>query len=141
MARRPSARQLASMAERSMVRMPPASGAGGPMATSGRPGSGAGSCWGSVSAIDIGEGLAARTPLVYDGQDACWHPPATVKSFVAVNWCKYSMMKRSGVVLVAAFSIGLMVAAVHHSPTHAQSADLVLCDRLAADLADPDKPK
>jgi len=51
------------------------------------------------------------------------------------------MMKRSGVVLVAAFSIGLMVAAVHHSPTHAQSADLVLCDRLAADPADPDKPK
>src|SRR5271169_6057039 len=25
-------------------------------------------------------------------------------------------------------------------PAHAQSADLVLCDRLAADVADPDKP-
>ena len=51
------------------------------------------------------------------------------------------MMKRSGVVLVAAFSIGFMVAAVRHSPAYAQSADLVLCDRLAADPADPDKPK
>jgi TPR repeat protein len=28
-----------------------------------------------------------------------------------------------------------------HSPAYAQSADLVLCDRLAADPADPDKPK
>jgi uncharacterized protein len=41
-----------------------------------------------------------------------------------------------------ACSVGLsalMFIAVH-SPAHAQSADLVLCDRLAADPTDPDKP-
>jgi TPR repeat protein len=32
------------------------------------------------------------------------------------------------------------VVAVAPAPAHAQSADLVLCDRLAADPADPDKP-
>jgi uncharacterized protein len=35
--------------------------------------------------------------------------------------------------------LALTVASVHSS-AHAQSADLVLCDRLAADPADPDKP-
>ncbi len=35
--------------------------------------------------------------------------------------------------------LALALASVH-SPAHAQSADLVLCDRLAADPADPDKP-
>jgi TPR repeat protein len=30
--------------------------------------------------------------------------------------------------------------ALAHSPAHAQSADLVLCDRIAADPSDPDKP-
>ena len=30
--------------------------------------------------------------------------------------------------------------AAGHAPAHAQSADIVLCDRLAADPADPDKP-
>jgi uncharacterized protein len=41
------------------------------------------------------------------------------------------------------FSIGLLaltVASLHYSAARAQSADLVLCDRLAADPADPDKP-
>jgi TPR repeat protein len=33
-----------------------------------------------------------------------------------------------------------LVASAAHTPLHAQSADLVLCDRLAADPADPDKP-
>src|SRR5450759_3798625 len=51
--------------------------------------------------------------------------------------------KRSGAVLIACrFSIGLLamnIASVH-SAAHAQSADLVLCDRLAADPTDPDKP-
>jgi TPR repeat protein len=54
------------------------------------------------------------------------------------------MTKRSGIVSIACnFSIGLLaltVASFHYSPAHAQSADLVLCDRLAADPADPDKP-
>jgi TPR repeat protein len=41
------------------------------------------------------------------------------------------------------FSIGLLaltVASLHYSAARAQSADLVLCDRLAADPADPDRP-
>src|ERR1700750_2207664 len=33
-----------------------------------------------------------------------------------------------------------MILALAPSFAHAQSADLVLCDRLAADPADPDKP-
>src|SRR5207253_4242590 len=38
-------------------------------------------------------------------------------------------------------SIGLVVLTIPpHSLAHAQSADLVLCDRIAADPADPDKP-
>jgi uncharacterized protein len=36
--------------------------------------------------------------------------------------------------------LALSIASSHFSPAHAQSADLVLCDRLAADPADPDKP-
>jgi uncharacterized protein len=41
-----------------------------------------------------------------------------------------------------AVSIGVMavLAAAGHSPARAQSADVVLCDRLAADPTDPDKP-
>ncbi len=48
------------------------------------------------------------------------------------------MIKRSR----ATLRIGLLVLASVsvHSSAHAQSADLVLCDRLAADPADPDKP-
>ena len=54
------------------------------------------------------------------------------------------MMKRSGAVANACgLGIGLLAPspASVHSPAHAQSADLVLCDRLAADPTDPDKPK
>jgi TPR repeat protein len=36
--------------------------------------------------------------------------------------------------------VALMAAGLHYSPALAQSADLVLCDRLAADPYDPDKP-
>ena len=53
------------------------------------------------------------------------------------------MVKRSGAVLIAAnVGIGLsaLVIAAVPSAARAQSADLVLCDRLAADPADPDKP-
>ncbi len=55
------------------------------------------------------------------------------------------MMKRSGAILLAlrfAFGAGLAALALASLPSmvHAQSADLVLCDRLAADPADPDKP-
>jgi TPR repeat protein len=44
----------------------------------------------------------------------------------------------AGVVTVLATTIAALVASP--SPARAQSADLVLCDRLAADPADPDKP-
>src|SRR5262245_15481360 len=52
--------------------------------------------------------------------------------------------KRSGAVSIARnVGIGLLALTLicFHSSAHAQSADLVLCDRLAADPADPDKPK
>jgi TPR repeat protein len=53
------------------------------------------------------------------------------------------MTKRSGAVsLACSFGIGLLAFALApHSSAYAQSADLVLCDRIAADPADPDKPK
>jgi len=52
------------------------------------------------------------------------------------------MIKRSGGVSIAYnFGIGLLALTIApHSSAHAQSADLVLCDRIAADPADPDKP-
>ena len=54
------------------------------------------------------------------------------------------MIKRSGAVVFAfRFCIALLLAlhvASVRSAAHAQSADLVLCDRLAADPGDPDKP-
>jgi TPR repeat protein len=52
-------------------------------------------------------------------------------------------MKRSGAVSIAcSLGIGVLALAIApvHSAAHAQSADLVLCDRLAADPTDPDKP-
>ncbi len=43
--------------------------------------------------------------------------------------------------IVLAFGLALAgLTAAAHSPAHTQSADLVLCDRVAADPADPDKP-
>src|SRR5262249_614287 len=52
------------------------------------------------------------------------------------------MPKRSRVASIAC-NIGLLALAVAgtHSSALAQSADLVLCNRVAADPADPDKPK
>jgi uncharacterized protein len=54
------------------------------------------------------------------------------------------MIKRSGAASLARnVGIGLLALAAAsplHSYARAQSADLVLCDRLAADPADPDKP-
>src|SRR6516225_904935 len=52
--------------------------------------------------------------------------------------------KRSGAVSMAHnVSVGLLALtlACLHSSAYGQSADLVLCDRLAADPSDPDKPK
>jgi TPR repeat protein len=52
------------------------------------------------------------------------------------------MLKPSGAVSIACgLGIGLLALTVASpSAAYAQSADLVLCDRLAADPADPDKP-
>ena len=53
------------------------------------------------------------------------------------------MPKRSGAALFACkFGLGLLVLtiAAGQPPALAQSADLVLCDRIAADPSDPDKP-
>jgi len=54
------------------------------------------------------------------------------------------MIRRSGAVSIACtLAIGLVTLAgvsLHCFSAHAQSADLVLCDRLAADPTDPDKP-
>ena len=47
------------------------------------------------------------------------------------------MTKRSGALSVTVALLTLLF----HSAAHAQSADLVLCDRIAADPTDPDKPK
>ena len=51
------------------------------------------------------------------------------------------MSKRSGAVSIA--GIGALALSFIALPSSApgQSADLVLCDRVAADPADPDKPK
>ena len=48
-------------------------------------------------------------------------------------------MKRLGALSIACGGLLALVAGAH-SPARAQSADLVLCDRLAADPSDPDKP-
>lgn len=52
-------------------------------------------------------------------------------------------MKRSGVISIAPWlglALSMLTALPGQTPARAQSADLVLCDRLAADPADPDKP-
>jgi uncharacterized protein len=54
------------------------------------------------------------------------------------------MIRRSRVISIGYnLGIGLLALAFacFDSPAHAQSADLVLCDRVAADPSDPDKPK
>jgi TPR repeat protein len=54
------------------------------------------------------------------------------------------MPKRSGTVLIpCGIGLGLLalIVAALDCAVHAQSADLVLCDRLAAEPNDPDKPK
>jgi uncharacterized protein len=50
------------------------------------------------------------------------------------------IVKRSGAYSVAGIGVLAMSIAVVPSIVCAQSADLVLCDRIAADPADPDKP-
>src|SRR5215470_9514330 len=52
-------------------------------------------------------------------------------------------MRRSGAVSIAChLGVGLLALTIGSDPrpAYAQSADLVLCDRVAADPADPDKP-
>jgi uncharacterized protein len=49
-------------------------------------------------------------------------------------------MVMKSVYLVLPLGVMMLVVAAVQAPAHAQSADLVLCDRVAADPADPDKP-
>jgi uncharacterized protein len=53
------------------------------------------------------------------------------------RFCLFSSAVAGGVAVLATTIAALLA---HPSPARAQSADLVLCDRLAADPADPDKP-
>src|SRR5258705_13338991 len=46
----------------------------------------------------------------------------------------------TGRIALAVIAIAAAASLSHPSPVKAQSADLVLCDRLAADPSDPDKP-
>lgn len=50
------------------------------------------------------------------------------------------MLKRLGAVSVVCVGLLALTAALFSSTARAQSADLVLCDRVAADPGDPDKP-
>ena len=54
------------------------------------------------------------------------------------------MTKRSATVSIAGMLgsslLALTLLPLHHSPAQAQSADLALCDRVAADPTDPDRP-
>jgi uncharacterized protein len=52
------------------------------------------------------------------------------------------MTRRPGAVSIAcSFAISVLLLVVVGASAHAQSADLVLCDRIAADPTDPDKPR
>lgn len=50
------------------------------------------------------------------------------------------MTRKRSELLAIVGALSCIFALSAHSPARAQSADLVLCDRLAADPADPDKP-
>lgn len=52
----------------------------------------------------------------------------------------HALMKQACVIYIAVIAVAALIVTVPPSPLHAQSADLVLCDRIAADPADPDKP-
>jgi uncharacterized protein len=50
------------------------------------------------------------------------------------------MRRRARAMIACGFLIGAIASLTSHSSARAQSADLVLCDRVAADPTDPDKP-
>src|SRR5664279_3189514 len=95
--------------------------------------------------------LAAATSLVAGrglSPKSCWSRSAALSLYCRkkrrAGSGLESMIKRSGAVSIFCnASVGLLaltIASLHYSPARAQSADLVLCDRLAAEPADPDKP-
>lgn len=49
-------------------------------------------------------------------------------------------MIKGSVLLACSAGLGLLALSLLHVPAHTQSADLVLCDRIAAEPSDPDKP-
>src|SRR5215467_12650007 len=77
---------------------------------------------------------------------ACWLSDAALSLLrqVSVRNPRLSMLgkielKRFDAIAISA-AIGCFAALANAAAAHAQSADLVLCDRIAADPADPDKP-
>src|SRR5580704_8323739 len=62
-----------------------------------------------------------------------WRAPTTTTRTDGV------MIHRFSAVLIGA-GLGALAGVWADAPARAQSADLVLCDRVAADPADPDKP-
>src|SRR5262249_36103681 len=91
--------------------------------------------WHSVNRTveaEITGARARRLPGRSDGQKALSNMPAPDHD--------RAMVTLSRTVSIA-LSVGLAAAGfLYHSPARAQSADLVLCDRIAADPADPDRP-
>jgi uncharacterized protein len=59
---------------------------------------------------------------------------AMIKPFYALAWAA------TGRIAVPAIAFLVLASLASPSPARAQSADLVLCDRLAADPSDPDRP-
>jgi uncharacterized protein len=52
----------------------------------------------------------------------------------------HALMKQVCAIYGAVIAVAALIVTLPPSSLHAQSADLVLCDRIAADPADPDKP-
>jgi uncharacterized protein len=69
-------------------------------------------------------------------------PPKPRRYSFAIKHGNIAMMKNGLANELAAVLIGVaaLALAASHAPARAQSADVVLCDRLAADPTDPDKP-
>jgi TPR repeat protein len=88
----------------------------------------------------------ARSQSSNNARPACWprSPAIEFRCNKRHAEARHAIMTtRSGAVsLACTFGIGVLALtlAAPYSPAQAQSADLVLCDRLAADPSDPDKP-
>ena len=88
----------------------------------------------------------ARSQSSNNARPACWPRSPAIGFSSQQASCRSPTCDhatRSGAVSIACnFGIGVLALtlASPNSPAQAQSADLVLCDRVAADPSDPDKP-